>query len=113
MNKWIGSGSIAALSIRQTQAGKLCAWMSLGCPDGEGHRDFLDVIAWGAQAQRLKDFGRKGMQAEITGRVHRRKYTDNAGAEVYRTEIVADVVWLPNIRPVVKCDENGEVLQDE
>ena len=113
MNKWIGSGAIAALSIRQTQTGKPFAWMSFSCPDGDGHRDFLDVVAGGVMARRVADFGRTGEQAEVTGRVHRRKFTDATGAEAYKTEIVADVVWLPTIRPVVRCDENGEVLQDE
>ena len=113
MNKWLGSGAIAALSIRQTQTGKPFAWMSLSCPDGDGHRDYLDVVAWGAQAQRVADFGRKGELAEITGRVRRRKYTDARGEEQYKTEIVADVVWFSSIRPVVRGDENGEVLNDE
>lgn len=113
MNKWIGSGSIAALSIRQTQTGKPFAWMSLSCPDGDGRRDFLDVVAWGAQAQRIADFGRKGELAEISGKVRRRGYKNAAGEEIYKTEIVADVVWFPSIRPIVKCNENGEVIPDE
>lgn len=113
MNKWIGSGAIAALSIRQTQTGKPFAWMSLSCPDGDGHRDFLDVVAWGVMARRVADFGRKGEPVEVTGKVRRRRYKDAAGNEQYKTEIVADVVWFPSIRPVVRVNEDGEVLSDE
>lgn len=101
MNRWIGSGQVVKTAFRRTQRGQPYAWMSLQCHDDEGRVDFLDVVFWDALAERVRDFARVDEAAEVTGKVRRRGFTDGQGQRVFRTEIVADAVWFPSIRPAV------------
>lgn len=101
MNRWMGSGIVQKTMFRFTQRGQPYAWMSLCTHDDEGHVDYLDIVFWDDLAQRVRDFAREGENAEVTGRVRRKGYSDSSGQRVYKTEIVADAVWFPSIRPTV------------
>lgn len=85
--------------------------MSLAAQDEHGKTDYLDVVAWDELAERVRDFGRQGDRAEVTGKVHRRSYT-SADVTQYKTEIVADAVWFidrhpPKTPQKVKEDADG------
>lgn len=57
---------------------------------GEREADFINCVAWRAQAENLAKFMRKGSQIGIEGRIQTRNYDDQNGVRKYVTEIVCD-----------------------
>ncbi|MDR1795631.1 MAG: single-stranded DNA-binding protein [Erysipelotrichaceae bacterium] len=56
--------------------------------------DFINCVAWRQSADFLSNYGRKGSQVAVDGRIQSRSYDDNTGKRVYVTEVVADQVQL-------------------
>lgn len=54
--------------------------------------DFPNIIAFGKTAEFIEKWFTKGMKIEITGRIQTGSYTNQDGAKVYTTDVVADNV---------------------
>ena len=61
-------------------------------PNGEKVTVFMPVTVWGAAADTLVKFTRKGSLVGVTGRITQRKYTNRNGVEVTSTEVSANQV---------------------
>ncbi|NMA05157.1 MAG: single-stranded DNA-binding protein [Acholeplasmataceae bacterium] len=57
---------------------------------GEYDADFINCVAWRAQAENLARFVRKGQQIGIDGRLQTRSYETQMGETRYVTEVVCD-----------------------
>jgi single-strand DNA-binding protein len=62
--------------------------------DGQPDSFFFGCVVWGQQAEFVSNYGEKGREIAITGRLENRKYTASDGAEREAYEIVADRVQL-------------------
>ncbi|WP_459129413.1 single-stranded DNA-binding protein [Guggenheimella bovis] len=54
--------------------------------------DFFRVTVWGAQAENVSKYLRKGSQCAVHGRIENNSYQDKDGNTRYTTDIVADSV---------------------
>ena len=54
--------------------------------------DFPNIIAFGKTAEFIEKWFTKGMKIEITGRIQTGSYTNQDGAKVYTTDVVAENV---------------------
>lgn len=58
--------------------------------EGEPDADFLNCVAFGKTAEFISKYFVKGMAIGIVGRIQTGKYTNNAGATVYTTDIIVE-----------------------
>lgn len=75
----------------------------------EWHR----IVLWGAQAETLTPYLRKGKQVCVEGRLQTRKWDDKDGKTRYVTEIKADRVVLLGSGGSGRTDDAGEVPDDD
>ena len=54
--------------------------------------DFPNIIAFGKTAEFIQKWFTKGMKIEITGRIQTGSYSNQDGAKVYTTDVVAENV---------------------
>ena len=61
-------------------------------PNGEKVTVFMPITVWGAAADTVVKFTRKGALVGVVGRITQRKYTNRNGVEVTSTEVSANQV---------------------
>ncbi len=61
-------------------------------PNGERQTDFIDCVAWGRQAEFVKQWFTKGMLAIVVGRIQSRNWEDRNGNKRVSIEINADEI---------------------
>lgn len=54
--------------------------------------DFISVVAFGKTAEHIQKYYKKGMKADITGRIQTGNYTNKDGNKVYTTDVVIDQI---------------------
>ncbi len=59
---------------------------------GEYEADFINCVVFGAPAQNMGQYVKKGNLLGVTGRIQTRNYENNMGQRVYVTEVVASNV---------------------
>ena len=59
---------------------------------GEKQADFINCVAWRAQAENLAKYMRKGGLVGVEGQLQTRTYEDSGGAKRYITEVICDAV---------------------
>jgi len=64
---------------------------------GERQADFINCVAWNAQANFLANYVKKGYMVGVEGRISTRSYQDQQGQTRYVTEVVANRVQ--NLQP--------------
>ena len=62
--------------------------------EGEQQADFINVVAWGKNAEFVSKYFTKGQQVAVKGRLNNRDYTDKDGKKVFVTEVVAEEVYF-------------------
>ncbi len=84
------------VELRQTPGGKSVATFTVACNrHGENAgTDFLRIVAWEREAERVSKEATKGSCVLIVGSVRTRTYTDGGGAKRYITETVADHITV-------------------
>lgn len=100
MNSFNGVGRLTRdVDLRYTQSGKAVGNFSLAInrqfknqQTGEYDADFPNMVAWGAQAENLANYMKKGDRIGVTGRIQTRSYDDNDGKKIYVTEVVAESI---------------------
>ena len=87
--------------LRRTNSGKAVTSFTLACDrdfadkqSGKKEVDFLDCTAWGATAEIVEKYFRKGQMAMVTGRLQIRQYTDKNGQSRRQAEIVVGNVYF-------------------
>jgi single-strand DNA-binding protein len=56
--------------------------------------EFHNIVAWGRQAEIIKQYLRKGSQLLVEGRLQTRDWLDDKGVKHFRTEVVAEALQL-------------------
>lgn len=100
MNSFNGVGRLTRdVDLRYTQSGKAVGNFTLAInrqfknqKTDEYDADFINMVAWGKQAENLANYMKKGSQVGVTGRIQTRTFEDKNGKTVYVTEVVADSV---------------------
>ena len=87
--------------LRRTNSGKAVTSFTVACDrdfadkqSGKKEVDFLDCTAWGATAEIVEKYFRKGQMAMVTGRLQIRQYTDKNGQSRRQAEIVVGNVYF-------------------
>ncbi len=65
--------------------------------NGERQADFINCVAWRAQAEFISRYIKKGYMMSVEGRIQTRQYQDQQGQTRYVTEVVCDSV--SNLQP--------------
>lgn len=86
--------------LRQTTTGVSVARFGIAVKRkfGEG-TDFFDVVAWRGTAEFVCRYFCKGQAILVCGELQNSKFTDKAGNERTKTEIVADEVTFADTKP--------------
>lgn len=104
MNNVEISGNLARDPIvRSTKTGRAVATFTVASSriyvsqNGEQKEQtaWINVVAWGAIAERVANFCKKGTFVYIHGSLNTRSYDDNNGQRHWITEVVADIVADP------------------
>lgn len=98
--------------LRYTPGGKAVASFSLATnerwtgQDGQRNESttWHNIVAWGKQAEVMKEYLAKGREVYIEGRIDNRSYEDKEGNKKYISEIVVTNFQLIGGRP---GDERG------
>lgn len=54
--------------------------------------DFIDIVAWGVQAENIANYLQKGLQVGIQGRIQTGSYEDKKGIRRKKFDVVAEKV---------------------
>ena len=89
--------------MRRTPAGTLVARVSLATGrewkdkttgEKKSETEFHPIVAWGAVADTLEKYCKKGKQLHIEGRLHSYNYDDKNGVRKWVTEVVAENIIM-------------------
>lgn len=69
-------------------------WKNRQTGEQQSHTDFISVTAWGAIAEVIEKYVRKGSPLLVEGRISTRDYIDKTGARRYVTEVTAENITL-------------------
>lgn len=105
VNKWIGIGNLGKdPEVRHTQTGTAVANFPIACDEkwidkktGEKHEnvEWVNIVAWAAQAESAGKYLTKGKQVYVEGRLQTRKWKDREGRDRWTTEVMAQkIVYL-------------------
>lgn len=61
-----------------------------GAKDGQQTADFINIVAWGKNAEFAEKYLHKGTKILIEGRIVTGSYTNKEGQKVYTTDIAVD-----------------------
>lgn len=84
--------------LRYTPNGKAVASFTLAVDrpfknqQGEREADFINIVAWGTQAENCANYLSKGKLAAVDGRLQIRSFEGQDGQRRWITEVVADTV---------------------
>jgi single-strand DNA-binding protein len=84
---------VAAPELRTTSGGKSLATMRVATND-HGDPQFHDVVAWGRTAEIAAEFGTKGLDIFVVGRLNGRTWEAADGTKRRTVEIVAEQLDL-------------------
>lgn len=89
--------------MRRTPSGALVAritlatgreWKDKTTGEKKSETDFHPIVAWGAAADTLEKYCKKGKQLHIEGRLHSYSYDDKNGVRKWVTEVVAENIIM-------------------
>ena len=83
--------------IRYTDSGSSIARFSIAVDrrfkqEGSDTADFINCVAFGKTADFIEKFFNKGKKIALIGRIQTGSYTNNDGAKVYTTDVIAEQV---------------------
>lgn len=129
MNKVILTGNLCQeLELKQTSTGKsvltncIAVQRDYKNEKGEYDSDFINIVAWGSQAEYLKNYANKGDRVELVGKWQVRKYQANDGTPRTANECVIESIKAFNRQPKAETETpsynpygqtNFETINDE
>ena len=75
--------------------------------DGNTTADFINCVAFGKSGELIEKYFRKGMKANICGRIQTGSYTNKDGNKVYTTDVLVEEIANPSNAVNPMTDENG------
>lgn len=104
MNKAILSGRIASeIELKTTATDvsvcsfRLAVQRKFKNAEGNYEADFINIVAWRAQAEFISKYFDKGDPIELCGNIQTRNY-EKDGHKVYITEVVVDEVGFAQVK---------------
>ena len=98
MNSIVISGRFTKdMELRKTKDGTSFLTNTVavdGYSKGEKFADFFTVNFWGKNAERVAQYGGKGMFVQVLGRMHQRQYEDKNGVKRTIWEVTADQIEM-------------------
>lgn len=95
--------------VTKTSAGVPCASGSIAVKrdyknqNGDYETDFIDFVAYRAQAEYLAEYAKKGGRVEIHGSWRTRKFTDQSGNNRIANDVEVDAVtYFPKNENAIK-----------
>lgn len=114
MNRVILIGRLASdVELRYTQSNRAVANFRLAVNRAfskEKKADFFRVVAWGAQAENVAKYLKKGSQCAVEGSIQIEQYKDKDGSDRWSTDIVASYVEFLGGK---SSDKSSEAYEDE
>ena len=88
------------VEVRKTQTGLSVASFTVACDrrtsrsqDGNQQTaDFINCVAFGKSGEFIEKYFRKGMKANICGRIQTGSYTNKDGNKVYTTDVLVEEI---------------------
>jgi single-strand DNA-binding protein len=85
------------IELRQTQGGTSVCSFNIAVnrytkDSSEKKVDFFTVVAWGAKAEFVSRYFKKGQAIVVVGRLENREWTDKQGNKRISTEIIAEEI---------------------
>ena len=97
MNKVVLMGRLTRdPEVRYTPTGRVVCQFTLAIDrtftnqDGQREADFIPVVVWGKQAERLGNTVTKGQRLLVEGSIQTSSYIAKDGTKRYTTEVIAD-----------------------
>ena len=81
--------------------------------DQEQTADFIQCVAWRQSADYICNYGHKGDQVGVIGRIQTRNYDDKDGRKIYVTEVVCDSVQLQSNGTYQDAASTGMALSSD
>lgn len=127
MNKVILSGNLCQdIELKQTITGKSVLTNCIAVKreykndKNEYESDFINIVAWGSQAEYLSKYAHKGDRVELVGRWQIRKYTANDGTNRTVSECIIESISVFSKQPKAETPHynpyeqpNFETVQDD
>ena len=114
LNKVLLIGNLTAdVELKQTTAGKSVCSFSIAVnrsfvkDENAQDVDFINVVAWGKQAEFVAAYFSKGDPIFVSGRLQVRTWVDTEQVKRYSTEVVADEVSFVRPKPQNAPDGSG------
>ena len=102
--RYTSSGSVIAnLTVATSEE-----WKDKSTGESKSQTEWHRVVLFGKLAEVAGEYLRKGSQVYIEGQLRTRKWTDNAGAEKYTTEIV---VGMNGVMQMLGGKQDGKTQQ--
>ena len=60
--------------------------------EGQPNADFINCVAFGHDAEFIEKYFRKGMKAEVSGRIQTGSYKNKDGQTVYTTDVMVEEI---------------------
>lgn len=79
---------------------------------GEREADFINCVIWGASAENLANWSKKGALIGITGRIQTRNYENQQGQRIYVTEVFANSFQMLESKGNQQANDNS-LMQNE
>ena len=114
LNKTIHIGNLTAdPELKQTQGGTSVCSFNIAVnryskePDSK-KVDFFTVVAWGAKAEFVSRYFKKGQAIVVCGRLENREWTDKQGNKRISTEIIAEEISFAGGKEVQSAEGRGQ-----
>lgn len=112
MNRWIGTGRFTKdPDVRYNQdfaiANFTLAVNRRFKREGDPEADFIPVTCFGKVAEIVEKYFRKGMKADIEGRIQTGSYQNKDGKTVYTWGIIADGIEFGESKKSRQSETNG------
>lgn len=80
--------------------------------DGEQTADFINIVAFGKNAEFCSKYFHKGMKVLIEGRLQARSYTNKDGVKIYTTDVIAEAVEFAESKKTEEQTNKNENWQN-
>lgn len=80
--------------------------------DGEQTADFLNIVAFGKNAEFCSKYFHKGMKVVVEGRLQTGSYTNKDGVKIYTTDVIAEAVEFAESKKTEEQTNKNEDWQN-
>lgn len=113
LNVWIGMGRLgSAPTFVQKGEEKKVARFTLAVNNGTENPDWVDIVAFGHNAQFANDYLSQGTKVVVQGRIATSSYTDKDGVKRKSTSVIASNISFAESRKNGESEGTGNGEQE-